>query len=324
MWETLCALRVVAALVSACPQAGSVAVGYIEGEYVQLAPLDIAQILEVRVRRGDRVKAGDVVAVTEQSDMEITIRDGEARLAGARSDLENLKRGRRPEEIAVIEATLASAEASARDAARALTRRQDLFNRGFAPQADLDQALTARDVADARVKELGANLAVAKLPAREDEIKAAETRVQQAMANLDQLRWRLGRRTVAALAEGRIFDVIRRAGELGGPTAPIVSMLPDGAIKVKIYVPQRLLSSVQLGGTLNVRCDGCRAGLTARVSYIAPEPEFTPPVIYSLETRQKLVFLIEARPEGNSLDNLQPGQIVDVVFPATANEGRSP
>ena len=88
-------------------------------------------------------------------------------------------------------------------------------------------------------------------------------------------------------------------------------MLPDGAVKLRLYLPEESFSSVKVGSLLDVHCDGCKPGLTARVSYVSPDPEFTPPVIYSLETRQKLVFLIEARPEGEA-SPLQPGQIVDV------------
>ena len=88
-------------------------------------------------------------------------------------------------------------------------------------------------------------------------------------------------------------------------------MLPDGAVKLKVYVPEPSFSSITVGSQLSVRCDGCPDGLKARVSYVSPDPEFTPPVIYSLDTRQKLVYLVEARPEG-ATSMLQPGQIVDV------------
>jgi HlyD family secretion protein len=87
--------------------------------------------------------------------------------------------------------------------------------------------------------------------------------------------------------------------------------MPDGAVKIKLYVPEAAFSGIQVGDRLAVSCDGCPAGLMARVSYASPEPEFTPPVIYSLETRQKLSHLIEARPEGEAAA-LKPGQIVDV------------
>jgi HlyD family secretion protein len=88
-------------------------------------------------------------------------------------------------------------------------------------------------------------------------------------------------------------------------------MLPDGAVKLTLYLPEPALSSVKVGTMLDVHCDGCKPGLKARVSYVSPDPEFTPPVIYSLETRQKLVYLIEAKPVGEAT-RLQPGQIVDV------------
>ena len=91
-------------------------------------------------------------------------------------------------------------------------------------------------------------------------------------------------------------------------------MLPDGAVKLKLYLPEESFSSVAVGSKLSVRCDGCAPDLVARVSYVSPDPEFTPPVIYSLETRQKLVFLVEARPSPGDATRLRPGQPVDVAL----------
>src|SRR6185436_15601656 len=154
---------------------------------------------------------------------------------------------------------------------------------------------------------------VARLPARAEAIKAAEYAVKQARASLDQANWRLSKRTITAPSAGRVDDIIRNPGDLAGPSAPIISMLPDGAVKLRLYLPEESFSTVKVGSLLAVHCDGCKPGLTARISYVSPDPEFTPPVIYSLETRQKLVFLIEARPEGEA-SPLQPGQIVDVAL----------
>ncbi len=111
--------------------------------------------------------------------------------------------------------------------------------------------------------------------------------------------------------------MIRNAGDVAGPSAPVVSLLPDGGVKLKVYVPEAAFSGLEPDALLAVNCDGCAPGLTARISYISPDPEFTPPVIYSLETRQKLVYLVEARPEGDAR-SLQPGQIVDVRLKADA------
>lgn len=301
---------------SFCPAPVRTAIGYVEGEYVHLAPIEVARIVTIDRRRGEPVKAGEVVARMETTDSLIAVQDATARLAQAEAELENLQRGRRPEEIAVIEASLTAAEAQARDASRVLDRRRDLFARGFSSQAELDQAQTAMDVFSGRVGELRANLAVARLPARAEEIKAARNRVDQARAALEQAQWRLSQRTIAALADGRVSDIIRHTGEVAGPAAPVMTMLPEGAVKLKVYVPQAALGILRIGDPLAIRCDGCREGLKATITYIAPEPEFTPPVIYSVENRQKLVVLVEARPDPDSAAALQPGQIVDASWPA--------
>ena len=178
-------------------------------------------------------------------------------------------------------------------------------------QAELDKARTAKELADTRVGQAEANLSVARLPARAEAIKAAARRRDQMEAALEQARWRLSERAITAPSAGRIDDVIRNAGDVAGPSAPVVSLLPDGGVKLKVYVPEAAFSGLEPDALLAVNCDGCDAGLTARITYISPDPEFTPPVIYSLETRQKLVYLVEARPEGDAR-SLKPGQIVDV------------
>ena len=192
-----------------------------------------------------------------------------------------------------------------------MTRSQDLFTRGIATQAQLDEARTRVEVAEAAIGQAKANLAVAGLPARPEAINAAEGQVKQAEQALSQARWRLSKRTIEAPASGRIDDIIRNPGNIAGPSAPVISMLPDGAAKLTLFVPEPAFSSIEVGSRLSINCDGCESGLTALVSYVSPDPEFTPPVIYSLENRQKLVHLVEARPEG-AATRLQPGQIVDV------------
>ncbi|MGO4831531.1 HlyD family secretion protein [Rhizobiaceae sp. 2RAB30] len=308
--SVLCSIPFVSMLFSAC-NPSPLAVGYVEGDYVLLAPIDVAQVREVSVKRGARVEAGSPVATLEMDDATIAVAQAEAALAQAEAQLADLQIGRRPDEIAVLEAALTSAISQSDEAKRVLARSTDLFKRGIAAQSQLDEANTQAEVAEAAIGQAKANLAVAKLPARPEAIKAAESAVKQAHAALDAARWKLSQRSITAPAAGRIDDVIRNPGDIAGPTAPVASMLPDGAVKLRVYIPEPAFSKVQVGKLLNVNCDGCPPGLTARVSYVSPDPEFTPPVIYSLQARQKLVYLVEARPE-NDGRSLQPGQIVDV------------
>ncbi len=181
----------------------------------------------------------------------------------------------------------------------------------------MDLATTQKDVSGARVVELQANLAVAKLPARPEEIAVAKAAVEQAQAALDNAEWRLSKRSLSATSDGVVFDIIRNEGEIAGPQAPVLSLLPEGAVSLQVYVPETNISGLNVGSILSVDCDGCPDNLTAEITYIANEPEFTPPVIYSLENRQKLVFLVEAKPLEHSF-RLKPGQIVSVDLAETA------
>src|SRR4051812_12627730 len=251
----VCAIPLIASLFSSCAGPPPLAVGYVEGEYVLLAPIEVANVETVSVRRGDRVKAGDAIARLETSDATIAVAQAEAALAQAEAQLADLKIGRRPEEIAVLEATLVSAQAQKEEAERVLSRLADLLKRGISTQADFDQAKTALDVATAMVGQAQANLAVAKLPARPETIRAAENQVKQAKAALEQARWRLSKRVLAAPSPGRVNDVIRDPGDIASPSAPVISMLPDGAVKLKVYVPEASFSSVAVGGHLAVRCE---------------------------------------------------------------------
>ena len=307
----LCALPLVGALLGSCGGTGPLATGYVEGDYVLSAPLDVARIETIAVKRGDRVKSGEPIATLESDDAVIAVAQATAALGQARAQLANLQEGRRPEEVAVIEANLISANAQSEDAQRTFDRQSDLLKRGIAAQADFDKAKTALDLANAAVRQANANLAVAELPARAQEIDAAKDAVKAAEAALDQANWRLQRRKLVAPSDGVVQDIVRRVGEMAGPSQPVLSLLPDGAVKLKIYIPEQDVAQIHVGSELAVHCDGCSVDLRARVSYIADGPEFTPPVIYSLDNRQKLVYMIEAQPVG-SATALKPGQIVDV------------
>lgn len=307
----ICSLPLIGAFFTACAPPLPLASGYVEGDYVLVAPVAVAQVEEVTVRRGDRLVGGAVLVRMQRRDAEIAVAQAEAALTQAQSQLADLQEGKRPEEIAVIQATLVSNRAQADEAEKELIRLQSLNDRGVASQAQLDAAKTALDVARAAEAQAAANLAVAKLPARPDQIAAAEAAVAQARAARDAANWQLNQRTLRAPGPGTVYDILRTAGEIAGPTAPVISFLPDGAVKLRLYLPEGAVAQVRPGTRLHVGCDGCGADTAATVSFVSDAPEFTPPVIYSLENRQKLVYLVEAIPDAGAT-RLKPGQIVDV------------
>jgi HlyD family secretion protein len=286
------------------------ATGYVEGDYVQISALSTAQILTLSVASGDRVEIGQTLVDLETRDAQIGLAQAKAALSRSESQLANLRQGRRPEEIAVIEAALASAKAQADEAQRSADRLRDLSTKGAATETQRDDAATSAKVAKARVAEIEANLAVARLPAREDEIAAAEAARLEAAAALEKAEWQLETRRLASPTAGTVTDIIHHPGEIAVTGQPILTLLPDGAVRLRLYLPEAALAGLAIGSQLDVQCDGCPPGLTATVSYIADGPEFTPPVIYSVGSRQKLVYLVEAQPTDGAM--LKPGQIVDV------------
>ena len=144
----------------------------------------------------------------------------------------------------------------------------------------------------------------------------AEATLRQAKANLDAAQTRLARRIANSPADGTIEQIYYRPGETVPAGRPVVSLLPPRNLKIRFFVPQALLPTVKYGETVAVNCDGCDSGLTAKVSFISRSAEFTPPVIYSMEERAKLVFLIEARPEQPL--KFRVGQPVSVTLPNEA------
>jgi HlyD family secretion protein len=140
----------------------------------------------------------------------------------------------------------------------------------------------------------------------------AEAALRQAKANLDWSQTRLMRRNAYSPGDGTVEQVYYRPGETVPAGRPVVSILPPGNLKLRFFAPQAILPTIKYGDIVDVSCDGCENGLTAKVSFIARSAEYTPPVIYSQEERAKLVFLIEARPEHP--DKFRVGQPVTVTL----------
>jgi HlyD family secretion protein len=140
----------------------------------------------------------------------------------------------------------------------------------------------------------------------------AEAALRQAKANLDWSQTRLMRRNAYSPAEATVEQIYYRPGETVSAGRPVVALLPPGNLKLRFFAPQAVLPEIKYGQTVGVSCDGCEKGLTAKVSFIARSAEYTPPVIYSLEERAKLVFLIEARPDNP--EKFRVGQPVTVTL----------
>jgi HlyD family secretion protein len=286
--------------------------GYVEADYVRVASPIGGSLAKLSVARGDAVSAGAPLFALE-SDAERAARaEAEARVAKAQSALANLEKARRPPEVAAARAQLAQAQATLTQAEADLVRVQKLVAERFLAPQRLDDAVAVRDRARAQVAQLQAEVAVANLPARSDEIAAARADAKAAADVLAQAQWRVDQKSQKAPVAGLVADTLYRPGEFVPAAAPVVSILAPENIKVRFFVPEPALAGLRVGDAVRINCDGCGAPIAARVTFIAPEAEYTPPVIYSRENRAKLVFMAEARPSAPQ-PSLRPGLPVEIA-----------
>ena len=288
--------------------------GYMEADLVLVGSEQGGRVLALSVEEGNSVKQGDPIFVLESEEQEASVaaakarvQEAEARLADAKAEVQ------RPDEIHVLEAALAQSQAMLQQANNNLERARALFAKGWITKAQLDDAVAQHDRNEAAVAEAEKRITAAKLPGRSDMIHAAAANAEAARHALIEAEKNLGKRKVVAPAGGTVEEVYFRPGEVVNSGQAVVALLPPRNLKVRFFVAEPERAGLQVDQSVKVSCDGCPPDLHAKISFIGREAEFTPPVIFSREQRQKLVYLVEARPEGAAAD-LTAGQPVTVTL----------
>ncbi|ALP65471.1 HlyD family secretion protein [Paraburkholderia caribensis] len=314
------AVRIVAALLAcgvlgACShRADNTWQGYVEGEFVYLGSSQSGKLTQLDVVRGDQLTANAPVFALESVDETAALQQAQQQLAAARAQLADIQTGKRPPEIDVTRAQLAQAVANARKAALQLTRDEAQYRAGGIPKGQLDDTRAAADAANAQVRELTHEVQVARLPGRSQQLLAQTAQVEAAQAAVAQAQWKLDQKRVNAPARGRVYDTLYRVGEWVQAGSPVVQMLPPQNVKVRFFVPETVVGALAPGRALTVHCDGCASAIEAKITYVSNSAEYTPPVIYSNESRAKLVFMVEAHPSVGDAPRLHPGQPVSVTL----------
>jgi len=303
-------------LLAACGRSQPPALqGYVEGEFVRVAAPFAGTLLSLDAARGQKVEPGASLFTLEAENETSARREAEERVRKADAQLADLRKGKRPTEIESAKAQLGQAQVTAVYSEKEWRRQLDLVSKGFVSQSAADQAKSTRDRDHDRVVEMQNALATLEAGARPDEIKAAEHEAAAAREALAQADWRLRQRSVASNVAGMVTDTMFVRGEWVPAGSPVVSILPPANVKARFFVPESQVGQLRLGQAVRLACDGCGEPITAPISFIAPQAEFTPPVIYSKDNRTKLVFLVEARPAADDAVRLHPGQPVDVTLP---------
>ncbi|HTI83714.1 MAG TPA: HlyD family efflux transporter periplasmic adaptor subunit [Acetobacteraceae bacterium] len=285
------------------PEDRTVLSGYIESETLNLSAPVSGFIARLDVARGDRVAAGQALFAMDDASLCAQRDQAAANLAQAQA------------QIAVAQAKLAQSRSSAAAAqAQAVNAAEDL--KRYRSALRVNAETVSRQQVDTAVATAAnaagqADAARGDVAAQESQIASAKAQSAAQQAALADIAARLAQLTPQAPAGARVQDVFYQKGEWAADNQPVVSLLPDDKVKLRFFVPETQVTRYRPGETVHFDCDGCAPGLTARISYVSAQPEYTPPIIYSRNTRDRLVFLVEALPADGR--NLPPGLPVDVT-----------
>lgn len=287
--------------------------GYLEGEFVYVASPLPGRLDTLAVQKGARVAPGSPLFTLERSAELAAQRQAADQLNAASARLEDLKKGSRPSELAALEARRDEARAAAELSKLDFARQENLFNTKVISASDFDRARLTHDQNIHAVAELTSEIATAELGARPDAITAAAADVSAAAAAKQHADWSVDQKTQAAPKAALVYDTLYREGEFVAAGNPVVALLPPENLKVRFFVPEPDFAALKAGAAVSVSITG-QPALMGHVSYLSPQPEYTPPVLYNRENRAKLVFMVEAVFDADAARDLHPGQPADVTL----------
>lgn len=284
-----------------------------EGEYLYMAPMLAGHLDRLAVHRGQTVESGNILFIVEQTDQMAQLKQAQEQLHSSQALLKDMLVGKRPPEVGAIKAQIAQARSSLELAEITLKRDKEQFQIGAIAKSQLDNSTSNYKVALDHLRELQHDLDTANLPGRSEQIKSQNALVNYAKASLHDSEWKLSQTITNAPESALVYDTLYNVGEWISAGNPVVILLPPHNLKIRFFVPEISISRLKLGQRLQIKCDSCKSDIPAYITYISDQAEYTPPVIYSNETRNQLVFRVEAKPAKPDLLSMHPGQPVEVI-----------
>ncbi len=289
--------------------------GTVEATEADLGFNFAGQITSIAVQEGDAVKAGEVLARLDASELDARQAAAQAQAQAAEAVLRELERGARPEELAQAQAAERAAQQRYEDAKRDVDRAQRLFAGGAISQEAHDKAQTAFDVAQAAYDQAREQRQLVQAGPRPERIAAQRAIVRQAEAAVRQVDANLAHAVVEAPFDGVVTVKHREAGETVSPGLPVVTVMNPGDRWIRIYVPENEIGRVSLGQKAVIHSDSYPdRQYDGLVTFIASEAEFTPRNVQTPEERVKLVYAVKVRVTGDARQDLKPGLPADVTL----------
>lgn len=285
--------------------------GYVEGNNVYLSAPFSGVLLRMPYGRGDEVHQGDLVFQLDPNPQSLELEADTLLLKEGQFDLNDQKSPKREPEIEVGQAKLAQVESRLRLAQLRQERYKHLYQKRA---GTLDRADEAREHVvelEELKKQRVAELELLNLGARKNKIWEKKARVEFLLEKIKIAKWKLDQKKGYATEDASVFDTYYREGEWVAAGTPVVALLLAKHIYIEFFVPVSMLSKLKLNQTVYFTCDGCAIKNEAKLDYIARQAEYVPPLVYSRDNYDKLVFRIRAKPVQPSL--FKPGQPVTIT-----------
>lgn len=285
--------------------------GYVEGDNIYIASPNAGILDALAVHKGQYVKKGQLLFRLDADPQALVVEEAQANLKQAEYTLTDIKKPRRTPEIEAIKAQMAQIDARIQLSQIRVDRDSSLYKKKAIDKDSLDAAISVLTEQKNAKQELEENLKLALLGHRDEQILAQQALISAMKAKLAQAKWELDQKSRQAPADGIIFDTYYRQGEFVGAQQPVLSLLTPDNVHVEFFVPVEDLQKLRLGQKLSFKCFTCDDSETAIIDYISPEAQYVPPLVYSTENRDKIVFRIRAKlPDFNEY---KPGEPVLVT-----------
>lgn len=302
-------------LLSACLDDNqNIVQGYIEGELTYVSSSQSGELEQLFVHRGQMIKTKQKLFQLESNPQSSELSKAQNSLAKEQALLTDMELGERPEEITELKAQIEGTDAAIAYYQAQMRRYKDLSKLDYATESAYDEAVFEFKNSSSKLEDLNAQLKLAQQGQREYQIKAQQKLVDYAQSDVERAQWSLDQKNMSAKVNGLVFDTYYWPGEWVAAGQPVLSIQAPENIRVIFFVSETQLGKIQVGDNIEFQCDSCKNPTMAKISYISNEAEYNPPVIYSEEMREKLVYEVKAIINKNHALSYHPGQPVDVAL----------
>lgn len=315
-------LLLIFVIVKSCSKSQLEYNGYAEAELIYLSSPYGGFLESLNILRGNAISQNQLAFKLSGEPESSDLAQAKKNLEQAQANLLNLIEPQRETIQQGIEAQISQANALLALYAVRLSRSKNLYTKGMIDKDAVDAAQSNYDAQIGLIHQYTANLQESKLGSRDEQIKAALAAKEAAMSQVDKYEWILKNKSIFSPFNGIIYDTYYNVGEWVAANNAVASLYAAKYLYVTFYIPAPKLSWITLNDTVTVKCEGCERSYSAKIVYISPQAEYMPPVVYTRENSDKLVYRIRANPEREAFGKLHPGQPVYIYLKKHVPHGK--